>query len=124
MLCSFVMGVRYGFQPGPETVLYARDLLPNHSELTAIGIGKAAFTSVAQSYLAGPVASVAGLEDTVYLLRGAGSRPPTRKWSPRHGASSRTSAERRPRRSRKLATSPDCRQGAVDARGVGESTWT
>ena len=27
-LCSFVMGVRYGFQPGMETVLYARNLLP------------------------------------------------------------------------------------------------
>ncbi len=27
-LCSFVMGVRYGFQPSPETVLYARGLLP------------------------------------------------------------------------------------------------
>src|SRR6202000_918986 len=26
-LCSFVLGVRYGFQPSPETVLYARDLL-------------------------------------------------------------------------------------------------
>jgi uncharacterized protein (DUF849 family) len=51
VLCSFVMGVRYGFQPGPETVLYARDLLPNDAEFTAIGIGKAAFTSVAQSYL-------------------------------------------------------------------------
>ncbi|UFW90571.1 3-keto-5-aminohexanoate cleavage protein [Bradyrhizobium barranii] len=69
VLCSFVMGVRYGFQPGPETVLYARDLLPNHSEFTAIGIGKAAFTSVAQSYLAGGHVRV-GLEDTVYLSRG------------------------------------------------------
>ncbi|MET4476727.1 3-keto-5-aminohexanoate cleavage protein [Bradyrhizobium sp. F1.13.3] len=69
VLCSFVMGVRYGFQPGPETVLYARDLLPNDSEFTAIGIGKAAFTSIAQSYLAGGHVRV-GLEDTVYLSRG------------------------------------------------------
>jgi uncharacterized protein (DUF849 family) len=69
VLCSFVMGVRYGFQPGPETVLYARDLLPNDSEFTAIGIGKAAFTSVAQSYLAGGHVRV-GLEDSVYLSRG------------------------------------------------------
>jgi 3-dehydrocarnitine:acetyl-CoA trimethylamine transferase len=68
-LCSLVMGVRYGFQPGPETVLYARNLLPADAEFTAIGIGKAAFTAVAQSYLAGGHVRV-GLEDTVYLSRG------------------------------------------------------
>jgi uncharacterized protein (DUF849 family) len=69
VLCSFVMGVRYGFQPAPETVLYARDLLPLDAEFTAIGIGKAAFRTVAQSYLAGGHVRV-GLEDTVYLSRG------------------------------------------------------
>src|SRR5882724_2829096 len=52
-LCSFVMGVRYGFQANLETVLYARNLLPAGAEFTAIGIGKVAFTAVAQSYLAG-----------------------------------------------------------------------
>jgi uncharacterized protein (DUF849 family) len=69
VLCSFVMGVRYGFQPSPETVLYARDLLPPDAQFTAIGIGKAAFTTVAQSYLAGGHVRV-GLEDAVYLSRG------------------------------------------------------
>jgi uncharacterized protein (DUF849 family) len=69
VLCSFVMGVRYGFQPAPETVLYARDLLPPDAEFTAIGIGKAAFTTVAQSYLAGGHVRV-GLEDSVYISRG------------------------------------------------------
>src|SRR5882757_10337340 len=69
VLCSFVMGVRYGFQPAPETVLYARDLLPSDAEFTAIGIGKAAFATVAQSYLAGGHVRV-GLEDAVYLSRG------------------------------------------------------
>ena len=69
VLCSFVMGVRYGFQPSPETVLYARDLLPHDAEFTAIGIGKAAFTAVAQSYLAGGHVRV-GLEDSVYLSHG------------------------------------------------------
>lgn len=33
--CSFVMGVRYGYQPAPETVLYARGLLPPDAEFTA-----------------------------------------------------------------------------------------
>lgn len=68
-LCSFVMGIRYGFQPSPETVLYARNMLPRDAEFTAIGIGKASFTSVAQSYLAGGHVRV-GLEDAVYLSRG------------------------------------------------------
>jgi uncharacterized protein (DUF849 family) len=69
VLCSFVMGVRYGFQPSPETVLYARNLLPADTQFTAIGIGRTAFQSVALSYLAGGHVRV-GLEDSVYLDRG------------------------------------------------------
>jgi uncharacterized protein (DUF849 family) len=69
VLCSFVMGVRYGFQPSPETVLYARNLLPADAQFTAIGIGRTAFQSVALSYLAGGHVRV-GLEDSVYLERG------------------------------------------------------
>jgi hypothetical protein len=68
-LTSFVMGVSYGFQPSPETVLYARSLLPNDAHFTAIGTGRHAFTSVAQSYLAGGHVRV-GLEDGVYLSKG------------------------------------------------------
>lgn len=69
ILCSIVMGVRYGFQPASETVLYARGMLPSNAEFTAVGVGKAAFTTVAQSYLAGGHVRV-GLEDSVYLSRG------------------------------------------------------
>jgi uncharacterized protein (DUF849 family) len=69
VLCSFVMGVRYGFQPSPETVLYACSLLPADAQFTAIGIGRTAFQSVALSYLAGGHVRV-GLEDSVYLDRG------------------------------------------------------
>ncbi len=68
-LCSFVMGVRYGFQPSPETVLYARGLLPPGSPFTAIGIGRTAFPMAMQSYLAGGHLRV-GLEDSVYLSKG------------------------------------------------------
>ena len=68
-LCSFVMGVRYGFQPGPETILYARGLLPPGSPFTAIGIGRHVFTAAAGSFLAGGHVRV-GLEDGVYLTRG------------------------------------------------------
>jgi uncharacterized protein (DUF849 family) len=69
VLCSFVMGVRYGFQPSPETVVYARNLLPAAAGFTSIGIGKFAFTAAAPSYLAGGHVRV-GLEDAVYLSRG------------------------------------------------------
>jgi uncharacterized protein (DUF849 family) len=69
VLCSLVMGVRYGFQPSPETVIYARNMLPANAEFTAVGIGKSAFTTVAQSYLSGGHVRV-GLEDAVYLSRG------------------------------------------------------
>jgi uncharacterized protein (DUF849 family) len=69
-LCSFVLGVRYGFQPSPETVLYARGLLPAGATFTAIGVGRHVFTTATQSYLAGGHVRV-GIEDGVYLSRGA-----------------------------------------------------
>lgn len=69
LLTSFVMGVKYGFQPSPETVLYARGLLPADAAFTAIGIGRSAFQMVGQSYLAGGHVRV-GLEDAVYIERG------------------------------------------------------
>jgi uncharacterized protein (DUF849 family) len=69
LLCSFVLGVKYGFQPSPETVLYARDLLPPDAQFTVIGIGRWMFPMVAQSYLAGGHVRV-GLEDGVYLSQG------------------------------------------------------
>jgi uncharacterized protein (DUF849 family) len=69
ILCSIVMGVKYGFQPVPETVFYARGLLPPGSIWTAFGTGRMAFPTVAQSYLAGGHVRV-GLEDAVYLDRG------------------------------------------------------
>lgn len=69
LLTSFVMGVPYGFQPSPESVIYARNLLPADAQFTAIAIGRNAFPYVAQSYLAGGHVRV-GIEDGVYLARG------------------------------------------------------
>jgi len=69
-LCSLVMGVRYGFQVSPETVLYARGLLPEGAIFTAIGVGRHVFTAATQSYLLGGHVRV-GIEDGVYLSRGA-----------------------------------------------------
>lgn len=69
VMCSFVMGVRYGFQPSPETVVYARNLVPPDAQFTAMGIGRSVFGMVAQSYLAGGHVRV-GIEDGVYLSKG------------------------------------------------------
>lgn len=68
-LCSVVMGVPFGFQPGPETVLYARGLLPPGALWTAFGTGRAAFPMLAQSLLAGGHARI-GLEDAVKIDAG------------------------------------------------------
>ncbi len=68
-LTSFVLGVKYGFQPNPETVIYARNMLPRDAEFTAIGVGRSGFQMVAQSVLAGGHART-GIEDGVYLSRG------------------------------------------------------
>jgi len=68
-LVSIVLGVKYGFRPAPETVLYARDMLPPDTEFTAFGASRSAFPMVAQAYLAGGHVRV-GLEDAVYLERG------------------------------------------------------
>lgn len=69
ILCSLVMGVKYGFQVSPETVLYARAHLPRDAEFTAFGIGRHTFPMVAQSVLAGGHVRT-GLEDAVNLERG------------------------------------------------------
>ncbi len=70
ILCSIVMGVKYGFQPSPETALYARGSCCQAGTVwTAFGTGRMAFPMVAQSYLAGGHVRV-GLEDAVYLNKG------------------------------------------------------
>jgi uncharacterized protein (DUF849 family) len=68
-LCSIVMGVKYGFQPSPETLFYARGLLPEQAIWTAFGTGRSAFPMAAQSVIAGGNVRV-GFEDSVYLSKG------------------------------------------------------
>src|SRR4029077_12778944 len=68
-LVSLVLGVKYGFRPAPETVLYAREMLPSDTQFTAFGIGRSAFPMVAQAYLAGGHVRVE-LQDAVYLQHG------------------------------------------------------
>jgi len=68
-LCSIVMGVNYGFQPSPETLLYARGLLPEGAIWTGFATSRWAFRMVAQAAIAGGHTRI-GLEDAVYISRG------------------------------------------------------
>jgi uncharacterized protein (DUF849 family) len=68
-LYTFVLGVKYGFAATPETVMYARGMLPPGAVWSAFGIGRAEFPIVAQSWLMGGHLRV-GMEDNIYLERG------------------------------------------------------
>jgi uncharacterized protein (DUF849 family) len=68
-LWTLVTGVKYGFGASPETLLYARSLLPSGAVWSAFGIGRHEFPMVAMSWLAGGHVRV-GLEDNVYLEKG------------------------------------------------------
>ncbi|MGU7782130.1 3-keto-5-aminohexanoate cleavage protein [Burkholderia sp. PU8-34] len=68
-LWTLVTGVKYGFSASPETLLYARDLLPPGAIWSAFGIGRYEFPMVAQAWLAGGHVRV-GFEDNLYLEKG------------------------------------------------------
>jgi uncharacterized protein (DUF849 family) len=66
---TFVLGVKYGFAATPETLLYARNLLPHGAIWSAFGLGRSEFPIVAQSWLYGGHVRV-GMEDNIYLEKG------------------------------------------------------
>lgn len=68
-LWTFVTGVKYGFASTPETLLYARSLLPHGAIWSAFGIGRYEFPYVAQAWLAGGHVRV-GMEDNIFLEKG------------------------------------------------------
>ena len=68
-LFQIVTGVRYGFEQTPQTMAYARSLLPGDAVWAGFGIGRMAFPMVAQAFLLGGHVRV-GLEDAVNLRRG------------------------------------------------------
>jgi uncharacterized protein (DUF849 family) len=67
-LFSLVLGVKYGFNATPETMMYARNLLPAGAVWTGFGIGRAEFPMMAQAWLLGGHVRV-GMEDNLYLAR-------------------------------------------------------
>jgi uncharacterized protein (DUF849 family) len=68
-LFSLVLGVKYGFSATPETMIYARDLLPERAVWSGFGIGRSEFPMVAQSWLLGGHVRV-GMEDNLHLAKG------------------------------------------------------
>jgi uncharacterized protein (DUF849 family) len=68
-LFTIVMGVKYGFASLPETVFYAKSILPPGALWSAFGIGRAEFPMLAQTWLLGGNVRV-GLEDNIYLAKG------------------------------------------------------
>jgi uncharacterized protein (DUF849 family) len=68
-LFTIVMGVKYGFSSSPETLFYARSILPAGAMWSAFGIGRAEYPMLAQTWLLGGNVRV-GLEDNIYLSKG------------------------------------------------------
>ena len=68
-MASLVLGVRYGFPATGETMAFAKSLLPADVAWTGFGIGRSAFSMVAQSWILGGHIRI-GMEDTVHIARG------------------------------------------------------
>lgn len=68
-LFQICMGIRFGFAADPETLFYARSILPKDSVWAAFAIGRMEFPMVAQTWLAGGHVRV-GLEDNIYIRKG------------------------------------------------------
>jgi len=68
-LFQIVTGVDYGMAATPESLAYAKSLLPENCEWAAFGASRMAFPMVAQAFLLGGHCRI-GMEDTVYLAKG------------------------------------------------------
>jgi uncharacterized protein (DUF849 family) len=68
-LFQIVLGVRYGFVATPETLIYARSLLPQNAVWASFALGRNEFPAVAMNIWMGGHIRV-GMEDNVYLRKG------------------------------------------------------
>jgi len=68
-LACLVLGVKYGFAPTTEAMMYGRSMIPPGIHWCGFGIGRAAFSMLAQSYILGGNVRI-GMEDTVHIARG------------------------------------------------------
>ncbi len=67
-LCSLVLGVKYGFDPSVEAMVYAKSQLPKDATWTGFSIGRHSYPMMAASLAAGGHARI-GLEDATRLDR-------------------------------------------------------
>jgi uncharacterized protein (DUF849 family) len=68
-LYTFVMGVKYGLNTDPATLLFMRDQLPRGAKWAAFGISRAEFPIVGAAFLLGGHVRV-GMEDNIYMEKG------------------------------------------------------
>ncbi len=68
-LFQVCMGIRWGFDWNPETLNYAKSILPPGNPWAAFAIGRMEFPMLAQAWLLGGHVRV-GLEDNIYLNKG------------------------------------------------------
>jgi 3-dehydrocarnitine:acetyl-CoA trimethylamine transferase len=68
-MACLVLGVKYGFSATGETLMYAKSQLPEDTEWTGFGVGRAAFPMVAQAWILGGNVRI-GMEDTVHIAKG------------------------------------------------------
>lgn len=68
-LWQVCMGIRFGFDWDPETLNYARSIIPAGHPWAAFAIGRMEFPMLAQAWLLGGHVRV-GLEDNIYLNKG------------------------------------------------------
>jgi len=68
-LFQLVLGIKYGANPSPETMMYLRSLLPAGSNWASFGVSRHCYPMLTQAYLLGGHVRV-GLEDNIYLERG------------------------------------------------------
>lgn len=68
-LFQICMGLRWGFDWNPETLNYAKSILPSGTPWAAFAIGRMEFPMLVQAWLLGGHVRV-GLEDNIYLNKG------------------------------------------------------
>lgn len=69
VMCSLVMGVKYGMPANADMMGIASRMLPSGTNWTGFGVGRMAFPMAVQSFLMGGHVRV-GMEDTSYLSKG------------------------------------------------------
>lgn len=68
-LWQFAMGMKYGWDATPATVMYAHNQLPPGSVWSAFGISRTQMPMVAQAWICGGHVRV-GMEDNIYIEKG------------------------------------------------------